>query len=241
MTELRSDGACFVQSRTGSPAIVAPAVEHISPPLFASLTQFAPLGYGDTKTKPSAYNGFCDPSNSPAHLRADEHHGGHVPLRSQRKATRSIARRATSDSPTGRQYHIEPNPHSNGGLTNAVNSLEGRLKRKRWVGTLGTNTDYFGQPLRQNIDQRMIEEYDSNPVWIPDAEFTQSYDNFCHQVLWPCLHYVVPDAPKTKSFYESSSYKQYVLVNQRFADTIVANYQDGDISACLFDPFCYKC
>lgn len=51
-----------------------------------------------------------------------------------------------------------------------------------------------------------------------------------YQVLWPALHSAVPDAPKTKLFYESASYKQYVAVNQRFADTIIANYQEGDIS-----------
>jgi len=49
-------------------------------------------------------------------------------------------------------------------------------------------------------------------------------------VLWPCLHYAIPDAPKTKLFYESASFKQYVAVNQRFADVIIANYQEGDIS-----------
>jgi trehalose 6-phosphate synthase complex regulatory subunit len=41
----------------------------------------------------------------------------------------------------------------------------------------------------------------------------------------------VPDAPKTKLFYESASFKQYVAVNQRFADTIAEHYQDGDIGA----------
>ena len=50
------------------------------------------------------------------------------------------------------------------------------------------------------------------------------------QVLWPCLHYAVPDAPKSKTFYESKSYAQYKAVNQLFADAIVANYEDGDIS-----------
>ena len=51
------------------------------------------------------------------------------------------------------------------------------------------------------------------------------------QVLWPALHYAIPDAPKTKSFYESASWAQYVAVNQKFADTIVENYEEGDISA----------
>jgi trehalose 6-phosphate synthase/phosphatase len=207
-------------------------VEHVSP-LFAALTPRTPSGFGEAKIKTSTPIGFGGPSGlfPPTRQRTDDH--AHIPLRSQRKNARSIARRPHSDSPIGRQYHVEPNPHGNGGLINAVKSLEERLKRKRWVGTLGTNTDSFKDPLRRNIDHRMVEEYDSSPVWIPDDEFTQHYDNFCHQVLWPCLHYVVPDAPKTKTFYESSSYKQYVSVNQRFADTIVASYQEGDISALL--------
>ena len=206
-------------------------MEHVSP-LFATLSPLKPSGSGDAKIKTPAHNGFSSPPESFPPIRqpsTDDHHA-HIPLRSQRKSSRSIARRPHSDSPVGRQYHVEPNPHCNGGLTNAVKSLEGRLKRKRWVGTLGTNTDLFKEPLRRNIDHRMAEEHDSSPVWIPDDEFTQYYDNFCHQVLWPCLHYVVPDAPKTKTFYESSSYKQYVSVNQRFADTIIAHYQEGDIS-----------
>jgi trehalose 6-phosphate synthase/phosphatase len=126
-------------------------------------------------------------------------------------------------------WHIESNPRCNGGLKNAVASVNERLKRKLWIGTLGTNTDMIGDGPRKDIDTRMMELCDSQPVWIPDAEFESCYDEFCHQVLWPCLHYAVPDAPKTKLFYESASFKQYVAVNQRFADAIIANYKEGDI------------
>ncbi|KAI0290103.1 glycosyltransferase family 20-domain-containing protein, partial [Multifurca ochricompacta] len=210
---------------------ITPGVEHVSP-LFATLTQLTPPGSSDAKTKISSHNGFSsNPSGSPAPIRqssAEDHHS-HIPLRSQRKNSRSIARRPLSDSPIGRQYHIEPNPHSNGGLTNAVKSLEGRLRRKRWVGTLGMNTDSFKEPLRRNIDHRMAEEYDSSPVWIPDDEFTQYYDNFCHQVLWPCLHYVVPDAPKTKTFMRAqvTNIRESLLRGMLSADLIgfqTANY-----------------
>ena len=214
-------------------------MEHVNP-LFTTLTPLTPSGFDDSKTNRPARNARNGSGGStgpfpPTRQRTVD---AHIPLRSQRKSSRSIARRPHSDSPIGRQYHVEPNPHGNGGLTNAVNSLEGRLKRKRWVGTLGTNTDSFKDPLRRNIEYRLAEEYDSSPVWIPDVEFTQHYDNFCHQVLWPCLHYIVPDAPKAKTLYDGSSYKQYVSANQRFADTIVANYQEGDISvlvaSCVF-------
>ncbi|KAJ3568203.1 hypothetical protein NP233_g5869 [Leucocoprinus birnbaumii] len=129
----------------------------------------------------------------------------------------------------GQLWHFESNPRCNGGLKNAVESVGNKLKKKIWVGTLGTCTDDFLETTRRDIDARMYTEHSSVPVWIPDAEFSSCYDEFCHQVLWPALHYAVPDAPKTKLFYESASYKQYVAVNQRFADAIIENYREGDI------------
>jgi trehalose-6-phosphate synthase len=55
------------------------------------------------------------------------------------------------------------------------------------------------------------------------------YANTSEQVLWPALHYAVPDAPKTKSFYESSAWAEYLSVNERFADAIAAVYEPGDV------------
>ncbi|KAI0920354.1 hypothetical protein AcV5_010116 [Taiwanofungus camphoratus] len=149
--------------------------------------------------------------------------GGH------RAASRSISSSRHEPGPRSQRFHVESNPHCNGGLKNAVDSMGARLRRKLWVGTLGTNTDGFREGLRRSMEWRMRDECDSLPVWIPDAEFASCYDEFCHQVLWPCLHYAIPDAPKTKSFYESAAFKQYVAVNQRFADAISAAYTDGDV------------
>ena len=147
---------------------------------------------------------------------------------------RRVSRKSRSSSRRPRlersNWHIELNPHCNGGLRNAVNSVSDRLRRKLWVGVLGTPTDKFDPQLREAINNRMRIEASSQPVWVPDAEFSKCYDEFCHQVLWPCLHYAVPDAPKTKYFYESAAWDQYVAVNQKFADAIVQNYEEGDIS-----------
>ncbi|KAG8215355.1 glycosyltransferase family 20 protein [Butyriboletus roseoflavus] len=154
--------------------------------------------------------------------------------RLQRKQSRSSSRRPGDGypSPVGEGYHpwhTAPNSHCNGGLKNAIDSVKDRLTQKLWVGTLGNSTDAFGPDLRDSIDSRMRELCGSVPVWIPDVEFESCYDEFCHQVLWPCLHYAVPDAPKTKLFYESASFKQYMSVNKRFAEVIIANYREGDI------------
>lgn len=152
------------------------------------------------------------------------------PERLQPRVSRKSSRSSSRRPGLGRiKWHIETNPHCNGGLRNAVNSVRDRLRRKLWVGVLGTPTDSFDKDLRADIDQRMRLEANSLPVWIPDDEFSKCYDGFCHQVLWPCLHYAIPDAPKSKSFYESENWADYRAVNQKFADAIIANYEEGDI------------
>ncbi|CAJ0835875.1 11014_t:CDS:2, partial [Entrophospora sp. SA101] len=49
-------------------------------------------------------------------------------------------------------------------------------------------------------------------------------------VLWPTFHYVLPDNPKSKGLDEQdNSWKHYVALNQKFADSIVEIYEHGDI------------
>jgi len=156
-----------------------------------------------------------------------------VPDRLQNRLFRKPSRSSSRHGELERtKWHIELNQHCNGGLRNAVNSLSDRLRRKLWVGVLGTPTDKVGNDLRDDVDFKMRKEAQCLPVWIPDAEFSKCYDEFCHRVLWPLLHYTIPDAPRTKSFYETESWSHYIAVNQKFADAIVENYEEGDICAC---------
>ncbi|KAI0752115.1 glycosyltransferase family 20-domain-containing protein [Fomes fomentarius] len=195
-----------------------------------------------SKLKPSSVSGAVTPKSAGfigARNYQTTHHGSNAGQpRVQRRTSRSSAQRNSSRSLSSSRHdpsshsikwHFESNPHCNGGLKNAIESVGDRLRRKLWVGTLGTNTDGFRESLRRNIEWRMREDRDSLPVWIPDSDFAGCYDEFCHQVLWPALHYAIPDAPKTKSFYESAAFKQYVAANQRFADAIVSAYNEGDI------------
>ena len=102
------------------------------------------------------------------------------PLLRQRSLS---ANRRTDSDPLVAQpaWHTELNSHANGGLYNAVRSVGSRIKRRLWVGTLGTRTDSFKDNLKRSIDKRMFEKAESVPVWIPDAEFEKCYDEFCHQ------------------------------------------------------------
>ncbi|KAH9476749.1 Putative alpha,alpha-trehalose-phosphate synthase [UDP-forming] 106 kDa subunit [Psilocybe cubensis] len=236
------------KSRLATPSARSPTNETTNP--FTKLTRFA----ADSTTAGDAKDTAHTPSiTSPLPRKHQTTHPdtSSVP-RLRRNKSRSTSRRATSSARAGSvptspsvdsnggsmmyggasgvpAWHMEPNPHCNGGLKNAVESVGERMKRKLWVGTLGTPTDGFGEELRRDIDARMVAQRQSLPVWIPDDEFQSCYDEFCHQVLWPCLHYAVPDAPKTKQFYESASYAQYLSVNQRFAAVIINAHQEGDI------------
>ncbi|TFK37501.1 alpha,alpha-trehalose-phosphate synthase [Crucibulum laeve] len=235
------------KSRNPTPAIRSPGSESTNP--FSKLSRFtsevtsalaSSLPSGITSQQPpseSLSSNILSPT-SPAgtprkHQTTHPDSSTQASPRLRRKSSRSKSRHGVpthAGAFSSEAWHIEPNPHCNGGLKNAVESVgSAKLKKKLWVGTLGTTTDGFGDVLKRSVDKRMLSQRSCVPVWIPDAEFQSCYDEFCHQVLWPCLHYAIPDAPKTKLFYESASYKQYVAVNQRFADTIIANYKEGDI------------
>ncbi|KII82713.1 glycosyltransferase family 20 protein [Plicaturopsis crispa FD-325 SS-3] len=183
------------QSALGTPSIGSPGSDKINFPHFAR-APVPDLAQGPT------------PSTSPRTSSAS--------TRTPPPAAASISQSAPFTQP----WHFEPNPHCNGGLKNAVQSAGDKLRRKLWVGALGTEMDSFSDGLRSNIDRRMLQQCDSLPVWISDAEFESCYDKFCHQetserqVLWPCLHYTIPDTPKMKLFYKSTSYKLY----NRFVD-----------------------
>ncbi|KAI6167813.1 hypothetical protein EDD17DRAFT_863745 [Pisolithus thermaeus] len=53
------------------------------------------------------------------------------------------------------------------------------------------------------------------------------YDEFCFQVLWPCLLYAVSDAPKTKFFYESASFKQYRRHQCIYSGSMIITFPSG--------------
>ncbi|KZT21795.1 glycosyltransferase family 20 protein [Neolentinus lepideus HHB14362 ss-1] len=220
-----------LKSRTATPAASTPGVEALNP--FSSLFKQNSSSKPVTRTSspnpivtPGLGTGNAPPGRLPRRTLTDHH----IPLRIQRKHSRSTStRRPDPEAHLSQQWHAEFNPHCNGGLKNAVDSVDDKMRKQLWVGVLGTNTDGWMDPLKKNVERRMKEEQNSVVVWIPDSEFAGCYDEFCHQVLWPALHYAVPDAPKTKFFYESAAYKHYVAVNQRFADAIAANYQEGDI------------
>jgi trehalose-6-phosphate synthase len=117
----------------------------------------------------------------------------------------------------------------NGGLRNAVNAAAqaGIVQDKVWVGTLGMPTDRLKEHTRTSIAARLQDEFESLAVFVSDSEFEGHYSHFCRTVLWPAFHYQMQESPRRKE-YDDHSWRQYVKVNEAFADAVVQRWKPGD-------------
>ncbi|KAJ5577862.1 uncharacterized protein N7459_006826 [Penicillium hispanicum] len=127
------------------------------------------------------------------------------------------------------EWTIETAEQGNGGLRNAVRSAKdaGHLEDSMWVGTLGMPTDALANYTRNDIAERLEDEYNSLTVFVNDGDFDGHYTHFCKTILWPVFHYQIPDNPKSKA-YEDHSWIYYVKLNQAFAESIAKHWKRGD-------------
>ena len=127
-------------------------------------------------------------------------------------------------------WKIVPSSKGNGAMKNAINiaSAEKTIHDPvRWVGTVGIPTDEIPTGISKDITDTLRDEYNSTAVITDDITFKGAYKNFCKQILWPTLHYIIPDNPNSKAF-EDHSWNYYQKLNQQFANKIVETYQEGD-------------
>ena len=99
---------------------------------------------------------------------------------------------------------------------------------RQQVGTLGMPTDALDDERKLEIASRLEDDHDSLVVFPADSDFDGHYSHYCKTMLWPVLHYQIPDNPKSKA-YQDHSWVYYVNVNQAFADRIVGSYKKGDV------------
>jgi len=100
--------------------------------------------------------------------------------------SRATSRGGSSDrSFSGKDWTVEAALNGNGGLTNAVR--EGIDKHGydiTWVGTIGFPTDSISQSLKDDMSDKLLEEYQSSIVYVGDKDFTGHYRGFCKTILW---------------------------------------------------------
>lgn len=128
-------------------------------------------------------------------------------------------------------WSIVPCEKGNGALKNAINiaSKEKTLTDDvYWVGTVGIPTDELPIDISNKIIKALKNNYNCHAVISDDVTFKGAYKNFCKQILWPTLHYQIPDNPNSKAF-EDHSWNYYCDLNKLFAEKIAQVYKEGDI------------
>ena len=130
----------------------------------------------------------------------------------------------------GSSWTIEDSILANGGVVNAVRKATKCNEADTiWIGTLeGDGTDRVSASRKDDIADKLAHEYNALVLFVPDADRDGHYEHFCKVILWPVLHYHMPNNLKGKA-YEDDSWRYYYNVNRRFADKIIDNYKQGDV------------
>ena len=126
-------------------------------------------------------------------------------------------------------WSVKPGLQGNGGLKNAILAVSkaGHLDNMLFVGTLGFPTDVLDDSKKADIEDRLENEHDAVAVYVADTDLDGHYIRFCKTILWPSLHYQIPDHPKSKA-YEDHSWVFYEKVNIAFTNRILKSYKHGD-------------
>ncbi|KAJ2228769.1 Trehalose-6-P synthase/phosphatase complex subunit [Coemansia sp. RSA 485] len=151
-------------------------------------------------------------------------------------ASMDRARSAASASPdavttvpgTGDQFVVEHLNVGNIGLFNAVNASLDLFAERVWIGELGISTDDWSDERKEAVSNKLLDEFETLPVFVSDKQFEGHYGRFSKQLIWPAFHYIMPEMPQWHGW-EKSAYEASIATCQRFADRIAEIYRDGDI------------
>ncbi|OMH85494.1 putative alpha,alpha-trehalose-phosphate synthase [Zancudomyces culisetae] len=128
----------------------------------------------------------------------------------------------------GEKYIIERQNLSNLRLFNAVNSNLDLFEERLWVGGLGVSSEKWSDIKKQNIEDKLLDEFETIPVHLDDKEFDLHYNFFCKQLIWPLFHSIPPEMPQWKGW-DPKAYEESVNVCQKFCNKLVKVYREGDI------------
>mgnify|MGYP004446221629 CR=1 FL=1 len=108
-----------------------------------------------------------------------------------------------------------------GGLATGMKSVhkdDGGL----WIGWSGLTEEELNESLEKKVDKAVVKENCAS-VNLSQNDIDNYYFGFSNRTLWPLFHYFMEYTEFEKDFWES-----YKRVNQKFADVVIENLEDGD-------------
>ena len=110
---------------------------------------------------------------------------------------------------------------TSGGLATGMNSVH-KGQESLWIGWPGINHDEIDKntwdPLKKSLKR---EGY--FPVSLNQKEIEDFYYGLSNKSLWPLFHYFIEF-----SVFDKEQWKSYEEVNQKFADSVLSNINEGD-------------
>jgi trehalose 6-phosphate synthase/phosphatase len=108
-----------------------------------------------------------------------------------------------------------------GGLATGMKSIYKNYEGK-WIGWPGL----VKEEINESVEKRITEGLDKEkcvPVFLSKKELELFYDGFSNKTIWPLFHYFMQFTE-----YNHDHWQAYVDVNQKYADAIIENIEDGD-------------
>ncbi|XP_061370148.1 probable alpha,alpha-trehalose-phosphate synthase [UDP-forming] 10 isoform X1 [Gastrolobium bilobum] len=87
-----------------------------------------------------------------------------------------------------------------------------------YVGSLKVEIDTSEQ---EEVAQKLLEEFNCIPTFLPHDLQKKFYLGFCKQQLWPLFHYMLPMCPDHGDRFDRLLWKAYVSANKIFADKVM--------------------
>ena len=91
-----------------------------------------------------------------------------------------------------------------------------------WIGWSGLTEEELNESLEKKVDKAVAKENCAS-VNLSQNDIDNYYFGFSNRTLWPLFHYFMEYTEFEKDFWES-----YKRVNQKFADVVIENLEDGD-------------
>ncbi|WCJ36050.1 trehalose phosphate synthase [Euphorbia peplus] len=87
-----------------------------------------------------------------------------------------------------------------------------------YVGSLKVDVDTSEQ---EEVSQKLLEEFNCLPTFLPPDLYNKFYHGFCKHHLWPLLHYMLPMCSDHGDRFDKSMWQAYVSANKIFADRVM--------------------
>lgn len=91
-----------------------------------------------------------------------------------------------------------------------------------WIGWSGLTEEALDEALSKKVDNAIKKEK-CVAVPLTEQDVENFYYGFSNKTLWPLFHYFMEYTE-----FEKDQWDSYIEVNQKFADVVVENLEDGD-------------